>query len=518
MSKEPRRGDRDEAVGPVPAHALTPSPPLIHQQTDTRTHGPYPRGPRAIRELYAQGQYRQAQAAAARFGPPRTGPARRRGSSAGGWPSSSGRRSSAGGCTSLALPRKPGLPRGGLLPRPLPAGAVRPAGQLAVPARPPGLVRRPARTARRLARAPAFVAARLRDFDRAERWLNRAEAAGPEPAVAVQSSGRACSSWPSGPDDALAAARRSLELHPWFRPGGAGGRAPACTGSAGTARRSSSSPRRSGTWRAGWWRPSSRRCRHDFGHHADAARSLDRYAELSPLMEPEVAKWLAARRADTAYLLGDYASAARPRPARGGGVLHAASRTRSWTARQTPSGTAVRAASPPAPSFPVDLAYDRTPPTVYELLARFWTHPLPNPPADAAAAARTGCRTRPSAAGRSGRVGHARVHPRPPTRRATLIGAGCRSSSRWSKPGSRSRGSWSGRTGCADTRVPGRRPRPPAGRGPARPLLPSGSRRSARGAWPPCRRRKAPPARRPDPPRCRRRTTCCTRCRSRCST
>src|SRR5581483_3124493 len=49
----------------------------------------------------------------------------------------------------------------------------------------------------------------------------------------------------------------------------------------------------------------------DLGRHADARRSLDRYAELSPLMEPEVKKWLAARRADAAYLDGDWPTAGR---------------------------------------------------------------------------------------------------------------------------------------------------------------------------------------------------------------
>ena len=37
----------------------------------------------------------------------------------------------------------------------------------------------------------------------------------------------------------------------------------------------------------------------------DARRSLDQYAELSPLMDREVKKWLAARRADVAYLLNE---------------------------------------------------------------------------------------------------------------------------------------------------------------------------------------------------------------------
>ena len=43
----------------------------------------------------------------------------------------------------------------------------------------------------------------------------------------------------------------------------------------------------------------------DLGMHADARRSYDRFAELSPLMETEVQQWLAARRSDVCYDLGD---------------------------------------------------------------------------------------------------------------------------------------------------------------------------------------------------------------------
>src|SRR4029078_13135300 len=48
---------------------------------------------------------------------------------------------------------------------------------------------------------------------------------------------------------------------------------------------------------------------NDLGHHADARKTLDRYADLSPMMEPETQKWLAARWADTAYFLGEPAAA-----------------------------------------------------------------------------------------------------------------------------------------------------------------------------------------------------------------
>ena len=63
-----------------------------------------------------------------------------------------------------------------------------------------------------------FVASRLRDFDRAERFLTQAEALAPNrPWVAVEraTAFEAAERY----DDALAAAYRSLELQPWFRPG-----------------------------------------------------------------------------------------------------------------------------------------------------------------------------------------------------------------------------------------------------------------------------------------------------------
>src|SRR5262245_53822519 len=63
-----------------------------------------------------------------------------------------------------------------------------------------------------------FVAARLRDFDRAERWLNRAEALTPDrPWLCIERA--AAYEFAERLDDALASARRSLELQPCFRPG-----------------------------------------------------------------------------------------------------------------------------------------------------------------------------------------------------------------------------------------------------------------------------------------------------------
>ena len=105
-----------------------------------------------------------------------------------------------------------------------------------------------------------FVAARLRDFDRAER-CSTGPRRSPRTGRGRASSGRACYELADRLDDALAAARRSLELHPWFRPGVqsvAHLLLPARPRPRG-ARLPDRSGRRSS--RAGWSRRSSPRCR-----------------------------------------------------------------------------------------------------------------------------------------------------------------------------------------------------------------------------------------------------------------
>jgi cellulose synthase operon protein C len=49
----------------------------------------------------------------------------------------------------------------------------------------------------------------------------------------------------------------------------------------------------------------------DFEQYEEAAQSLDRYEKLAPIIEKEPSLWLAARRADVAYHLGDYEKAAQ---------------------------------------------------------------------------------------------------------------------------------------------------------------------------------------------------------------
>lgn len=246
-----------------------------------------------------------------------------------------------------------------------------------------------------------YVAARLRDFDRAERWLNRADTVSPdrpwpliERASAYEFADRL--------DDALAAARRSLNLQPWFRPGvQAVGHLLVRLGQDAAALDFLTEA--AGHLESSLVVAQLAALQHDLGHHADAARSLDRYADFSPLMEPDVVKWLAARRADTAYQLGRYADAARfAREVGEEFYSKFADRLADWSpaaaeAGAGPSTAAAPPAATPQPALPqqphdrtpravlpVDLSYDGTPPTVYDLLSRFWRHGMPNPPADAA--------------------------------------------------------------------------------------------------------------------------------------
>ncbi len=238
-----------------------------------------------------------------------------------------------------------------------------------------------------------FVVARLRDFDRAERLLNRAETITPDrPWPCIERS--SVYEFADRPDDAMTAARRSLELHPWFRPGVQSvahlllrqGRDREALDFLTEADRYLESGLVSAQLAA---------LQTDLGHYADARRTLDRYAELSPLIEPEVAKWLAARRADSAYFLGEPAVAARfarevkdefydkfaeRLSARGEGPGARGEEETdpdSASALAPESRFAIRLDFPPAPAVP----------TVYELLARFWNHPLPDmsegpPPGD----------------------------------------------------------------------------------------------------------------------------------------
>lgn len=154
----------------------------------------------------------------------------------------------------------------------------------------------------------ACVLGLLRDFDAAEGWLARAEALAPQ------------RPWPwiercslleleDRYEESLAAARRALELRPWYRPGVQavahvlqllGRDRPALDLLAEAAGRLEST----------LVLHQLAALQDELGHHADARRTYDRFAELAVLIEKDLADWLAARRADAAYFCGDRPAAA----------------------------------------------------------------------------------------------------------------------------------------------------------------------------------------------------------------
>src|SRR5579883_724303 len=244
----------------------------------------------------------------------------------------------------------------------------------------------------------AFIVARMRDFDRAERLLNRAETICPDrpwPCIERSSVYEAADRL----DDAMTAARRSIELHPWFRPGVQSvahllmrqGR----DNEALTFLTEANEQLESGLVAA-----QLAALQTDLGHYEDARRTLDRYAELSPLMEPDVVKWLAARLADSSYFLGRFAESAHHArevkdkfydqfadrlgaQSQGSGIRDQESETGS---SPTPSSGLLIPATGPRPLLKVEFPPAPAIPTVYELLSRYWDHSLPDaeggPPAD----------------------------------------------------------------------------------------------------------------------------------------
>jgi len=153
----------------------------------------------------------------------------------------------------------------------------------------------------------AFVCGRLRDFDRADRWLAKAEALSHDRAwLCVERA--AVLEFAERPEEALAAARRSLQLIPFFRPGVQAeahllqllGREREALDRLTEA---------AAQIESGIVVAHLAALQIDLRQFQDARQSYERYADLSPLRDEETEKWLAARRADTAYYCADFAAA-----------------------------------------------------------------------------------------------------------------------------------------------------------------------------------------------------------------
>ena len=223
----------------------------------------------------------------------------------------------------------------------------------------------------------ALIYARLQDFDRAEKAIAQAEAGATDRAwIFVERSSvlELC----ERPTEAMEAARRALELQPWFRP--------AVQSVAHLLQRdgreaeaveflTEAAPHIDG----GVVAAQLATLQYDLRRYADARRSLDRFEELSPLIEDEVCKWLNARRADVTYLLGEREIAATRAEAVGDDFY-----SRFATALR------VSQTEPPSESvcasrrvIDLDLSYAKVAPSALELLGRHHKHPTPPVPADA---------------------------------------------------------------------------------------------------------------------------------------
>ncbi|MFO0847968.1 MAG: hypothetical protein U0871_05315 [Gemmataceae bacterium] len=219
----------------------------------------------------------------------------------------------------------------------------------------------------------ALAAARVRDFDRADKALAQAEALAPgrpwvlvERASVLEIADRTA--------DALAAARQALALHPWFRP--------AVQAVGHLLRRAGREDEA-----VEFLTEADRHLESsivaaqltglllDLGRPADADRALDRYEELSPLLEPETRKWLHARRADVAYLLGDAGRAEREARQVGEDFY-----TRFADALGQAKPTDDRPWALGRSLLPLPAAPGATPQAA---LAAFWRVPVAEPPADA---------------------------------------------------------------------------------------------------------------------------------------
>jgi tetratricopeptide (TPR) repeat protein len=147
----------------------------------------------------------------------------------------------------------------------------------------------------------------LRDFDAAESALDEAERVAPGRAwLRVERS--SLFEMEDRYDDALAAAREALALRPWY--------IPAVQATAGLLQLRDREAEAADLLAEASDRLTSAavaallsNIQFELGRFEDATRSLDRFAALTPLIDAPTRRWLAGRRSDAAYRLGDLASA-----------------------------------------------------------------------------------------------------------------------------------------------------------------------------------------------------------------
>jgi cellulose synthase operon protein C len=214
---------------------------------------------------------------------------------------------------------------------------------------------------------------RLRDFDRAEKFLAQAETQAADRAW-LQVERASVYEVADKIEESLAAARRSLEVQPWFRPGvqavAHGLNRLGRVREAVEFLQEAAQHLESGAILA-----QLAALHYDRGEYLEAQRCYDKYESLSPLMETEVTKWLAARRADVCYLLQDLQSAKSL-------ALQVDDEFYKPFAQALENG--------PNEPYRKVLAVDfgglkgSTLPTAQEVLARFWKQEVPKQPGEVA--------------------------------------------------------------------------------------------------------------------------------------
>ena len=216
----------------------------------------------------------------------------------------------------------------------------------------------------------AFVCGRLRDFDRAERWLAKAQTLSHDRAwLCVERA--AVLEYAERHEDALASARRALELVPDFRPG-----VQAEAHLLQILGREEEAVERlidaGGRIERGIVVAHLAALQMELRRYSDAQATYERYAELSPLRDEETEKWLAARRADAAYYLGNQAQA-REHAAKAEEDFYSGFSQRLATAAAIPDAVRVAVPRPPVGGRGV---------SPLDTLAQFWTVPAGPAPAD----------------------------------------------------------------------------------------------------------------------------------------
>lgn len=153
----------------------------------------------------------------------------------------------------------------------------------------------------------ARLAAHFRDFRTADRWLDRAEALTPSrPWVLVERA--AVLELEDRYPEALALARRALELQPWFRPAvQAAARVLQLLDEDRAALRLLEDAARHTESAAVVMHLAS--LQTELGLYPEARAAAERAVELSPLMEEDVCKWIAGWRSDGAYYCADWGRA-----------------------------------------------------------------------------------------------------------------------------------------------------------------------------------------------------------------